>query len=131
MHIIGSANPDSPFANNLSFPLVATLSVGGAALLAFLVIRGARVRRHPQAAAIIAIVLLWAVATAATGVRYVIQQTHWASEASLRLSSGYIDPNTPQPDAPAAPLAAWFFLALAYAGLALWTFSHRRRPPFE
>lgn len=131
MDVIGSANAGSPFADNLSFPLVATVAVGVAALLAFVLIRTARVRRHPQAGPIIAIGLLWAFLSAGSVVWYVIEQTKWASEESLRLGTGYIDPGVPGADAPGAPAALWFFLGLAYAGLVVWAVSHRRRPPYE
>lgn len=129
--MLASANPANPFANNLAFPLIVVSSFAVIALLAFLPLRAAKVRRHPRASLITALTLLWALLAGGSLALYSVTQTRWQSEASLRLSTGYVDPSVPQPDAPAPPVPLWILLALAYPPLLAYAYAHQRRPPFE
>jgi hypothetical protein len=129
--MFASANPANPFATNLAFPLVALSLFAVIAVFAFLPLRAARIRRHPKVSLVTALALLWALLTAGSVALYAVTQTRWQSEQSLRLSSGYLDPAAPQPDAPAAPVPLWVLLALAYPPLLTYAYAHQRRPPFE
>jgi len=112
--------------SNLSIVLLCAGLVIAAAALALIPILMSRSRRHVQSDAVLGLGILCALVTAGVTAHACMQQMKWSDERTLRIESGYYDPQD-QSDAPRLPWEIWSALAIAYAGLVLWPMHGRRK----
>ena len=94
--------------------------LAAAALLAFVPVAIASSRRHRQAHLVLLASIVWAVLIAGVSMYALQQQFAWIKEYTLRVDSGYYDPQS-SAGAPALPLTAWGILTVAYLGLLIWS----------
>jgi predicted permease len=109
------ANADQPDTSDASIALI-VVSAGIillAAAAAFIPVAIARRRRHRQSETIVPLSIVWALATVAVSIYAYISQTRWTREYTLRIESGYFDPQD-KSGAPALPWLLWGVLAAIY-----------------
>ena len=122
------ADTTDPTQGNFLILLLCILLIGCVAFMAFLVIFLARSRRHRRADYIMALVIFWALATAGSVAYSADAHLAWAQENTLRLESGYGNPDDVS-DVPQTPWKTWLALAAAWGGLISWSMSQKNPPP--
>jgi hypothetical protein len=121
------AYAESADLNQTSLALIlgGLLIVAAVAILAFALILIAGVRRHRYADLIIVAAIVWGALAAGSGLYAQVSQTNWQKEYTLRLESGYLNPQDTN-DAPQLPWKTWTALGLAYGVMVVWAFSQKR-----
>ncbi|HEX4794468.1 MAG TPA: hypothetical protein VH370_11780 [Humisphaera sp.] len=112
--------------SNLSIVLLCAGLIIAAAALGLIPILLSRSRRHVQSDAVLGLGILWALLAAGVTAHACMQQMKWSDERSLRIESGYYDPQD-QSDSPRLPWEIWSALAVGYGGLILWPLYGRRK----
>ena len=100
--------------------ILATISA-----LAFVLILTARKRQHRHAELITVVTFFWAIISAGTLFYAGNAQMKWSKEYSLRLQTGYLDPQNTA-DAPHFPWALWAGLGVIYIAMLVWSLSKKR-----
>jgi hypothetical protein len=98
------------------------------AALTFVPIAVARSRLYRQADAVTVAALFWGFLTAASVIRFWLARLRWSDELTLRINTGYYDPNNAS-DAPLWPWLQWGILAVAYGVMVVFTLSRKRPLP--
>jgi len=115
------ANAEQPDTSDASIA-ISVVSAGIiflAAAAAFVPVAIARRRRNRQSETIVPLSIVWALATVAVSIYAYISQTRWTREYTLRIESGYFDPQD-KSGAPALPWLLWGVLAALYVVLIAW-----------
>ena len=106
-------------SNSLTVIVMAFAIVLGACVLAFIPIFTALSRRNHQSHSIAVMSIFWGVAVAVITIWYMLQRLDWSKELTIRMRSGYYDPNDLS-DAPAFPWILLVIAAGAWVALLAW-----------
>jgi len=117
-------------SNSLTVIVMAFAIVLGACVLAFIPIFTALSRKNHQSHSIAVMSIFWGVAVAVVTIWCMLQRLDWSKELTMRLQSGYYDPNDLS-DAPAFPWIILIVAAGAWIVLLAWAFVGARLPQEE
>jgi hypothetical protein len=126
--VLAYADTTDPSQLNFLVLLTAVLLIGAVCVLTFLVVFLARSRGHRQAESILVLALFWACLTGGSFVYSAVSRLKWSQENTLRLETGYGNPQD-NSDAPQFPWLAWLALAVGYGMLIMWAASQNNSPP--
>jgi len=122
------AESGDPNTMNLVIILGGICIVAATAILAFALILTARARRRRYAEFIMVAAVFWALITAGSLMYAGEAQLNWSKEYTLRLQTGYLDPQDTS-DAPRLPWRTWTGLGAAYGTMMAWALFQKRGEP--
>lgn len=127
---LANADPTDPSPDNAVLVLVGLIAIAVIGMLAALLVRQARVRRHPRAESILTLTFFWAILTAGFVIHTAVVQLNWQRQRTLQVNSGYDDPLHPT-GAPGLPWLSGGLLVAGYLALLLWAVNAPRSGPTE
>jgi hypothetical protein len=116
------AQPTDQSGTGVVVIMMAATAIAVAAAVAFVPVAIAWRRRHRRADLILAVAIVWAALAAGSVIVTVSKQMDWSKERTLRIESGYYDPNDTTA-APPWPWTTWGALGGVYAAWAVWSCS--------
>jgi hypothetical protein len=124
--LLAYAESTPPSDQNVWFVVIGIGVIAAAAFLAFVPIALARVRQHPFVEFISVAAIFLGLIAAGTVIYSIVQQTKWSNEQTLRLQSGYGNPDDLS-DAPTRPWLIWMLMGVAYCAMIAWALTSKRR----
>ncbi len=124
------AESAGPPDQNVWFVVIGVGAFAAAALLMFVPIALARRRRHRFTEIITTASVFLGFLAAGSVIYFTIQQMNWSHEQTLRLQSGYGNPDD-LADAPRRSWVIWALMILIYIALLLWAWIPRRRSDIQ
>ncbi|HXE54782.1 MAG TPA: hypothetical protein VN541_17310 [Tepidisphaeraceae bacterium] len=127
-HLLANAEPSDSTISSLTLIIIGVGIVAAVFVLAFIPVAIAWSRRSRRSDTIVLGAVLWGVLAAASFTSATMAQMKWSREKTLRIQSGYYDPNDAT-DEPQLPWVSWVGLAVLYFVLLAWPLSALRHGP--
>lgn len=118
-HLLLNAEPGDSTISSLTLIIIGVGIVAAVFALAFVPVAIAWSRRSRHSDPIVLAAVVWGVLLAASVISTTMAQMKWTREKSLRIESGYYDPNDTA-DEPRLPWVSWAGLTALYLLLVVW-----------